>query len=100
MLATVCQVIIATSFEWSGKTLKCLQVRRFKSLGAGVQGRGMRGGKAGNLEKRAWNKKMEAKSKDPHAKPAQGPKVSETAEALGRKTAEGLAIRTESITSQ
>jgi len=29
----------------------------------------MRGGEAGNLEKRAWKKKMETKSKAPHVKP-------------------------------
>jgi len=56
-------------------------------------------GEADNLETRAGNKKVEAKSKAPHAKPAYGPKVTATGSALGGKTPEGLAVRTVSITS-
>jgi hypothetical protein len=40
---------------------------------SGIQGMGIRGGKAGNLEK-GCGKKVEEKSKAPHAKPAPGGK--------------------------
>ncbi len=49
-------------------------------------------GEADNLETRAGNKKVEAKSKAPHAKPAYGPKVTATGSALGGKTPEALPL--------
>src|SRR5260370_42401350 len=51
--------------------LKCLQVTGLK---VGVQGWGCGAGKRENLEKRAWNKKMKAKSKAPHVSPTCGPR--------------------------
>jgi hypothetical protein len=43
-----------------------------EELMGGVQGMGIGGGKAENLEKRGCGEKMEEKSEAPHAKPAPG----------------------------
>ena len=52
-------MIILLSFEWSSKTLKCLQVTGLK---VEVRGRGS-GGEVENLEKKGCNKEMEEKAR-------------------------------------
>src|SRR5437667_2092997 len=60
------------AFEWSGKTLKPLEVRRFESLVGGLRGMGIRAADAENLKKQGIGTKMEEKSKPAPSSESQG----------------------------
>jgi hypothetical protein len=72
----MCQYIYWISFEWSRKTLECLQVTSpegasgMQSADLKVEVPGFRGGKAESLGKRGCGEKMEEESKAPGATPA------------------------------